>query len=37
STRIPGSTRKVSIEIESKQGRTFVISWLLKASQKHLD
>jgi small subunit ribosomal protein S7 len=30
-----GSTRKVSIEIGSKQGRALAIHWLLEASQKH--
>ena len=29
-----GSTRKVPIEIESKQGRALAIRWLLEASQK---
>uniref|UniRef100_A0A3B6HPI2 Small ribosomal subunit protein uS7c n=1 Tax=Triticum aestivum TaxID=4565 RepID=A0A3B6HPI2_WHEAT len=31
-----GSTRKVPIEIGSKQGRALVIRWLLEASQKCL-
>ncbi|KAF8735812.1 hypothetical protein HU200_014431 [Digitaria exilis] len=32
--RVGGSTRKVPIEIGSKQGRALAIRWLLEASQK---